>query len=63
MGNLFSLPLSLLLDVNSPAALAVARVPSLGLSLGRGAGPGAGVDLARLLEDEAVLDELADVLA
>ena len=48
---------------NSPAALSVARVPALGLGLGGGTGPGAGVDLGGLLEDEAVLDELADVLA
>lgn len=48
---------------NSPAALAVASLPALGLGLGGGASPGAGVDLGGLLEDEAVLDELADVLA
>ena len=48
---------------NSPAALSVARVPALRLGLGGGAGPGAGVDLGGLLDDEAVLDELADVLA
>ena len=48
---------------NSPAALSVARVPALGLGLGGGASPGAGVNLGGLLEDESILDELADVLA
>ena len=49
--------------VTGTAALAEAGVSTLALGFKAAGHTGAGVDLARLLDDETVLDQLPDVLA
>merc|ERR1739848_955872 len=49
--------------VAGAAALAVARVPTLALGFKATRDAGTGMDLARLYDDEAILNQLTDVLA